>query len=160
MFHKLFAIVAILALAVSIIPAASSADSVAELSNAKPVQVKSTKSFDKTVDTLKKLVAKNGMMVMGEVNQGKIMSMTGSSLKAVSLFVGSPAVGKKLFNEDVGCAVAAPFRVTVYQDKAGKTIISYFKPSHLLAGFEGKTIPMVASNLDNKLAMLTAGAGK
>ena len=35
--------------------------------------VQSTKSFNETVGQAKQLVAKNGMMVLAEVNQGKIL---------------------------------------------------------------------------------------
>jgi len=49
------------------------------------VKVVSTGTFDHTVDKVKTLVAKNGMMVMGEINQGKMLSMTGLKLNAVSL---------------------------------------------------------------------------
>ena len=125
-----------------------------------PVKTKSNQSFDKTVDNLKQLVAGNGMMVMGEINQGNIMSMTGVKMKAASFFIGSPVVGKKLFADDVGAAIAAPFRVTVYEDSSGSTFITYFKPSDLLGSFDGEKISMVSSELDRKLAMLTGKAGE
>jgi uncharacterized protein (DUF302 family) len=160
MFRKLFATVSILALAAFFVPSPALSDSVEYSAKNELVQVTSRQSFDNTVAKLKKLISKNGMMVMGEVNQGKIMSMTGTSLKAVSLFVGSPMVGKKLFNENVGSAVAAPFRVTVYKAKNGEIIISYYKPSHLLAAFDGEKISKIAQMLDKKLAMLTDNAGK
>ncbi|MGE3191123.1 MAG: hypothetical protein AB7N90_15685, partial [Vicinamibacterales bacterium] len=38
------------------------------------VTVASTKSFEAVVDSLKTLVAKNGMMVLAEVNQGQMLS--------------------------------------------------------------------------------------
>jgi len=125
-----------------------------------PVRVPSSVSFERTVDNLRKLVSKNGMMVMGEVNHGKIMSMTGMQIKATSFLIGSPMVGKKLFGEDVGAAVAAPFRVTVFEDGDGQTFITYFRPSDLLASFDSRSIPMVAGDLDQKLQMLTGMAGK
>jgi len=125
-----------------------------------PVRVPSSVFFDQTLDNLRKLVSKNGMMVMGEVNQGKIMSMTGMNMKAASLLIGSPMVGKKLFGDDFGATVAAPFRVTVFEDRSGKTFISYFKPSDLLSSFEGDQIAMVVADLDQKLGMLTQMAGK
>ena len=54
------------------------------------VTVQSKKSFDETVDQLRQLVAKNGMMVLSEINHGKILSMTGLDLKGTALFVGNP----------------------------------------------------------------------
>ena len=125
-----------------------------------PVQVTSSLSFQQTLDNLQKLVSKNGMMVMGDVNQGNIISMAGMTMKATSLLIGSPMVGKKLFGNDLGATVAAPFRVTVYEERSSKTIISYFKPSDLLSSFQGEQITMVGSDLDQKMDMLTRMAGK
>ena len=53
------------------------------------VTVDSNKSFDDVSKAVKSLVAKNGMMVMAEVNQGKMLSMTGISLKATLFVIGS-----------------------------------------------------------------------
>ena len=64
------------------------------------VTVASAKYFDAVVDSLKALVAKNGMMVMAEVNQGQMLSMTGMSLKATLFLVGNPTVGKRVFEQD------------------------------------------------------------
>ncbi len=159
MSQKLFTSFAVLAvfLTLSMAPAYAGQAGAGGLS---PVMVQSSLSYQQTMDNLRKLVSKNGMMVMGEVNQGKIMSMAGMSMKATSLLIGNPMVGKKLFGENVGAAAAAPFRVTVFADETGKTTISYFKPSDLLASFGGKQTAMVASDLDMKMSMLTTMAGK
>ena len=76
------------------------------------VTIQSKSSFDKTIDQLKELVAKNGMMVLSELNQGKVMETAGLKLNAVSLFVGNPTVGKKLFaaNHGVGANPAGRSR--------------------------------------------------
>ena len=49
------------------------------LSQGDRVVVASSKSFEQTNDAIKSLVAKNGMMVMAEVDQGNMLSMTGFS---------------------------------------------------------------------------------
>jgi uncharacterized protein (DUF302 family) len=121
----------------------------------KRVEVVAKGTFDQTVDQLKKMVAKEGMMVLSELNQGKILAMTGLKIKAVSLFIGKPTVGKKLFNADPGVGVALPLRVYIFQDGKGKTIVSYMKPSQQLAQFNNKQVDMVAKKLDEKLEMLT-----
>lgn len=56
----------------------------------KLVEVVTTGTFDQTVDKVKTLVAKNDMMVMGEINQGKMLSMTGIRFNGVTLFIGNP----------------------------------------------------------------------
>jgi uncharacterized protein (DUF302 family) len=159
MTSKLIPAILLLTVAVLFVPNFSTAD-YSSTHGLTPVKTKSSMSFDDTVDNLKKLVAKNGMMVLGEINQGNIMSMAGLKMKASSLFIGSPVVGKKLFGDDIGATVAAPFRVTVYEDNGGATYITYFKPSELLGSFDGDKISMAAGELDKKLAMLIGKAGK
>ena len=115
------------------------------------VTVDSNKSFDEVSKAVKSLVAKNGMMVMAEVDQGKMLSMTGLSLKATLFLVGNPTVGKQLFEQDRGVGIYIPLRVFVYADQSGKTHVSYDKPSTLLAQFQNEKIGMVAQMLDQKL---------
>jgi uncharacterized protein (DUF302 family) len=100
------------------------------------VTVASAKSFEGVVESLKALVAKNGMMVMAEVNQGQMLSMTGMSLKATLFLVGNPTVGKQIFEHDHGAGLYIPLRIFVYTDAAGKTFIAYGKPSSLLGQFK------------------------
>ncbi len=124
------------------------------------VTVQSTHSFDNTVKEIKKLVAKNGMMVMSTLDQGKILSMTGLSIKATSLFIGNPQIGNKLFSADRGVGIAVPVRLNIYEGKDGKTYVNYVKPSSQLASFKNKEIHMIADKLDGKLAMLTGMLAK
>jgi uncharacterized protein (DUF302 family) len=115
------------------------------------VTVESDKSFEEVTKAVKSLVAKNGMMVMAEVNQGKMLSMTGLSLKATLFIVGNPTVGKQLFEQDHAVGLYVPLRVFVYADPAGKTFVSYDKPSAILSQFQNEKIGMVAQMLDQKL---------
>lgn len=124
------------------------------------VVVTSTKSFEQTSDAVKSLVAKNGMMVMAEVDQGNMLSMTGLSLKAKLLLIGNPNVGKQLFEQNHAVGLYVPLRLFVYNDENGKTQISYDKPSALLAKFDNDRITMVAQMLDKKLEDLATMAAR
>jgi uncharacterized protein (DUF302 family) len=119
--------------------------------NGDRVTVASDKSFEDVTSAVKSLVAKNGMMVMAEVNQGKMLSMTGLSLKTTLFVVGNPTVGKQLFEQDHGVGLYVPLRVFVYADGSGKTYVSYDRPSTLLGQFQNEKIGMVAQMLDQKL---------
>ncbi len=119
--------------------------------NGDRVTVASDKSFEDVTSAVKSLVAKNGMMVMAEVNQGKMLSMTGLGLKATLFVVGNPTVGKQLFEQDHGVGLYVPLRVFVYADASGKTFVSYDRPSALLGQFQNEKIGMVAQMLDQKL---------
>ena len=111
-------------------------------------------------DALKALVAKNGMMVMAEVNQGQMLSMTGLSLKATLFLVGNPTVGKQLFEQNQAVGLYVPLRVSVYADANGRTHIEYDRPSSLLGQFGNEQIAMVAKMLDEKLDGLASMAAK
>lgn len=128
--------------------------------DAMKITVQSKASFDNTVESLRKMVAKNGMMVLAEINQGKILSMTGLKLNSITLFVGNPTVGNKLFSANKGVGIAVPIRVNVYEDNDGKTYVSYVKPSNQLASFGNEQINKIAQMLDDKLQALTSMLAK
>ena len=111
----------------------------------------SNKSFDEVTKAVKSLVAKNGMMIMAEVDQGKMLSMTGLTLKATLYIIGNPVVGKQLFEQDHAVGLYVPVRIFVYSDASGKTSVSYDKPSTLLSQFQNPKVNMVAEMLDQKL---------
>lgn len=124
------------------------------------VIVQSKKSFTETIDEAKKLVAKNGMMVLSTIDQGKILSMTGIDVKGTSLFVGNPQVGNKLFSADRGAGLVVPVRLNIYEGTDGKTYINYVKPSFQFETFKNDKINEIAKMLDQKLGMLTGMLSK
>ncbi len=144
------------AAALSPLPAASAESAF----NGGQVTVASDKSFDQVSDAVKTLVARNGMMVMAEVNQGKMLSMTGLSLKATLFLVGNPTVGKQLFEQNHGVGLYVPLRIFVYSDESGKTQVSYDKPSTLLAQFHNDKVSMIGQMLDEKLNGLATMAAQ
>ncbi|MEX0999033.1 MAG: DUF302 domain-containing protein [Thermodesulfobacteriota bacterium] len=126
----------------------------------RPVEVTSSLSFDQTVDKVRTLVAKNGMMVMGEIDQGKMLSMTGLKLKGISLIVGNPTVGKKIFSSEPAAGLAIPIRLYIFEDSDHRVVISYYKPSELLSQYHDNEIDMVGTMLDQKLEKLTSMSSK
>ncbi len=108
-------------------------------------------SVGETLDRLKKMVADNGMMVMGELHQGKVLEMTGLKVESETIFVGNPNVGKQLFSEEPGAGVAVPVRINVYKNASGKTVVRYIPPSNELGSFGNPKVDQVAKMLDGKL---------
>jgi uncharacterized protein (DUF302 family) len=119
------------------------------------VNIPSNKSFSQTVESFKMAVSKGGMMVMGTVDQGNMLKMTGLNMEGTLFLVGNPNVGKQVFEKDPAAGLYLPLRVYIYQSTDGKTFISYDKPSVLLQQFNNGTISQTAAMLDQKLDMLT-----
>ncbi len=124
------------------------------------VQVIAKGSVDETVSQLTKMVADGGMMVMGELHQGKVLAMTGLKVQSETLFVGSPTVGKKLFSAQPGAGLVVPVRINIYADAQGRTVVSYVPPSQQLSEFGDEMVDQVAKMLDANLAKLTGMLGK
>jgi uncharacterized protein (DUF302 family) len=122
------------------------------------VVVESSKSFGDVTKAVTDLVAKNGMMVLADVDQGKIMSMTGLKLEAKLFLVGNPTVGKQIFEQDHAVGLYVPFRLSVYSDDKGKTFVEYDKPSSILSQFGNEKIGMVGKMLDEKIGGLATMA--
>lgn len=123
------------------------------------VTVKSAKSFEATISAIKKGVADADMMVISEINHGKILSMTGLSINAQSLFIGNPNVGKDAFTDNMAVGLCIPIRVNVYEEK-GVTYINYFPPSSELSSFKGEKVKMIGQEMDKKVSMLTSMVAK
>lgn len=118
------------------------------------VQVTVKGSVDQALAQLKKTVADNGMMVMGELHQGKVLAMTGLRTQSETVFVGNPTVGKKLFSAEPGAGLVVPVRINLYADADGNTILSYIPPSQELGAFDNAEVTGVAKMLDQKLHMM------
>lgn len=120
------------------------------------VVVKTKGSVDQTVSGLKKMVADNGMMVMGEIHQGKMLAMTGLKVNSETIFVGNPNVGKQLFSLEPGAGLVIPIRINIYEDGHGQTYVRYIPPSQQLRGFGNAKVDEIAAMLDGKLHDMTA----
>lgn len=118
------------------------------------VQVAVKGSVDDTVAQIRKLVADSGMMIMGELHQGKVIGMTGLKLQSETVFVGSPTIGKELFAAQPGVGLVVPIRINVYADAQGHTVVSYVKPSQELSGFGDEKVNHIAAMLDESFAKM------
>lgn len=116
------------------------------------VQEVSSHSFEQTIGSLKHAVSSNGMMVLGHLNQGKVMSMTGLRLSGQSFFIGNPTVGKKIFSMSPAAGAVVPLRIYLWE-AGGEAHVGYFQPSSLLSGISPK-LGMPGKMLDKKFASI------
>jgi len=122
------------------------------------VQRSSSQSYTETLASLKRAIAGNGMMVLGQLDQKGALSMTGLHLAgAHTFFVGNPVVGKKLFQSDPAVGAVVPLRVYVWIDASGRTRIGYFEPSRLLTAIDPH-LAKAGAMLDKTFARIVAQA--
>lgn len=95
------------------------------------------------------MVVDSGMMVMGELHQGKVLSMTGRKLQSETIFIGSPTIGKDLFSAQPGVGLVVPIRVNVYADAQGQTVVNYAPPSEQLSAVHDSKVDTIATMLDD-----------
>jgi uncharacterized protein (DUF302 family) len=122
------------------------------------VKIESQHNFNQTVSKLKAATSQNGLMVMGHIDQGHVLSMTGLHMKGESFLVGNPNVGKKLFHVDHEVGLFIPPRIFVYQAENGHTYVSYDKPSAELDQLNNAKVSMMAKMLDKKLHSIAQSA--
>lgn len=123
------------------------------------IAVQSSHGYSATVNALQLAIKKNGLMVMGKVNQKAILSMTGLHLEGgESFLVGNPRVGKKLFGMSPAVAAVIPARISVWAEH-GKTFIGYFRPSSLMDAISNK-LAKPGKMLDMKFHQIVEQATK
>jgi uncharacterized protein (DUF302 family) len=122
------------------------------------VTTQSKRDFNQTVSQVKSATGQNGLMVMGHLNQGRMLSMTGLHLNAESFLVGNPNVGKKLFSADPAVGLYVPVRIFVYEGSDGHTYVTYERPSAALGQFNNPKVSMIAKMLDEKVQRIAQQA--
>lgn len=123
------------------------------------IRVTSHQSFAATIAALKRAVASKGMMVLGSMNQGGALSITGMKLQGQSFFIGNPVVGKQIFTANRGAGGEIPARVYVWVNVHGKTQLGYFLPSVLLGEISPSLAPM-GTKLNLALHAMVAQAAR
>lgn len=99
----------------------------------------SKRPFGDTVSALKKAVADNGMMILGDLNQAGALKSTGLHLKgARSYFVGNPTKGKMFFEANPAIGTVIPLRMYVWAGADGKAHIGYYDPAPLFQAVDAK----------------------
>lgn len=121
--------------------------------NSNFVKTESHHSFSATIKALNRAVSDNHMMVMGHIDQAKVLSMTGLKLEgAESVLVGNPQMGKQAFGMNPAAGTVLPARIYVWADR-GKAYVGYFTPSSQLAQIS-PGFSQMAGMLDQKFAMI------
>ena len=127
------------------------------------VSVTSQQSFDKTYESLKKMIKSKDLKILAEIDHAKNAKTADMTLPPTKVILfGNPKMGTPLMKSNQAMALDLPQRMAVYEDIQGKVHIVYNNPQviakeHKLKG-QDKIIGKVAGAL-KKLAGAAATGG-
>lgn len=99
------------------------------------VMAKSKYSFDETVSKVKQAIEGQQMMVVFTADHQAMLQMVGLKTKGMlGIEFFHPRYGKVIVENDHAAGIEIPFRLVVMEGDMG-TMISYYKPSHILAKY-------------------------
>ena len=146
---------AMLVLALSVLPAAAQAQS-------PPLVVKESRhSVKTTLDRLVKALGERGIGVVARVDHAAGAKAAGMELPPTEIVIfGNPKLGTPLMKANPQVAIDLPMRVVAWQDKAGKVWIGYTPPETLKARYGLTGVDEALKAMAGALEGLTAGAAK
>jgi uncharacterized protein (DUF302 family) len=91
-------------------------------------------------------------MIFTRINQGEIISVSGESKRCSLYLIGNLVVANKIIGIDIRGSFYVPFRVCLYDSiTAGSAVISYDRPSSLLASLDQPELNEIGIMLDEKI---------
>lgn len=98
-----------------------------------------------------------GLMILAHVNQGVLLSLSGT-IKQCSLYlVGNPVIADRILNIDIRACLYVPFRVCLYDDgDANGARIAYDRPSSFLGALDRPELLAIGTLLDRKIDEVVA----
>jgi len=108
------------------------------------VKKPSQKGVQETMDKLEAVVGKKGLTVFNRIDHQANARKAGLDQPAAQVLIfGNPKIGTAIMSKDPAAGLDLPLRVLVYQDKDGKTWISYHDPQALKRSYGVAGVPAV-----------------
>jgi len=95
-----------------------------------------------------------GLMILGSIPHGLIISLTGERRRAKQYLIGNPLLAQAMMKVHPEAGVYAPLRVMFHENDLGKTVITYEKPSTLFGQWTEQVFQETGKLLDEKMEIL------
>jgi uncharacterized protein (DUF302 family) len=95
-----------------------------------------------------------GLMILGSIPHGLILSLSGERHRAIQLLIGNPLIALSMMKIHAEAGVYAPLRVMFSENEPGKTVITYEKPSTLFGQWNEQIFQDTGKLLDEKMETL------
>jgi uncharacterized protein (DUF302 family) len=100
------------------------------------------------------MVGQLGLMTLGKLEQGPLVSVLGKPKKMSLYLIGNPVLANRMYDQRPAVGLYAPLRVLIYEDEEGTCHFTYERPSMVLEQFGDDEIRAVARLLDQKMEHL------
>jgi hypothetical protein len=84
-------------------------------------------------------------------DHGGLLRIAGLARKAVQYEIGNPLTASRMTRHKLPAALYAPLRVLLYENKAGRAVFEYDRPSSLFGQFGDERVTAVGRELDASL---------
>lgn len=121
--------------------------------------VLASQSWDEFQDKLESKIGSRGLMTFNVIDHGSLMSLAFAGTKAKMYVIGNPLIARQMLEQNLEVGLYVPLRMLVYEDREGRTQITYDRPSFLLGQFQNPKILAIAQMLDGKLEEIISRAG-
>jgi uncharacterized protein (DUF302 family) len=100
----------------------------------------------------------SGLELMDKFDLGFLITLKGEPTRAVQYVIGNPLLAIEMAEHAPEVALYAPFRLAVYEDRAGKTFVAYDRFASQLAQYANPEIARVAQLVGEKQDALVSRA--
>jgi uncharacterized protein (DUF302 family) len=99
-------------------------------------------------------VGPSGFMLFKVFDHGAWIRKTGIERKVLRVVLGNPLIAITMLRHDVNAGLFAPIEVLLVEEAAGRSSLTYLKPSSLMVIEDNPELLSAATELDAKLAVL------
>ena len=100
--------------------------------------VRSTYPFMDTVSRIKETIESKDLIIVGNTDHQELLKLVGlktGGMLGIEFF--HPRYGKVIAKNDGAAALEMPFRVVVMEANDGSVLVTYYRPSSVLAPYKG-----------------------
>lgn len=118
-------------------------------------KLSASKDFAEFTEEMEFLAGRSNFINVALLNWGKVMAKVPIGMNAVLFVIGNPLTARKLLEAggpEVGLYL--PTKIYVYEDKKGKTHVTYDQISPVMAQYNNPQLDAVAAAIDKALANL------
>jgi choline dehydrogenase len=108
-------------------------------------------SWEQSKQAIEKRFGKSDFGIFSKIKHGLLLSLAGKPRKAIQYTIGNPLLAVQMTKHVWEAALYAPFKLLIYEDDTGRTIITYDRFSSLLSPFHNEEVNRIAQVVDKKL---------